>query len=366
MKIKESFALPSITSNRALPANSISYFLTLVLPKVSRELNHWQTMLKYCHNNELLIQALSSLAKKRFHAQGASFFALYHPNYATRLIPPIVALQTISDYLDNLCDRANIQNEAAFERLHLALLDALNPFEPRRGNYYLVYPYKMDGGYLDALVEECRSHIRSFTCYPQVKEHTVKLASLYKDLQVYKHLNPKERITRLKQWFREKGTYYRSQIYWWEFAAACGSTLAIFALLALSTKSNVNSEEIKQHLEAYFPWVCGLHILLDYFIDQKEDLLEGDLNFAACYISPLEAENRMHYFLNESLKRVSRLPFAEFHQTVVKGLLAVYLSDPKVQSHPNQIAVKRLLKTAGINTIMMHRFCLCLRRVKIL
>lgn len=38
----------------------------------------------------------------------------------------IVAFQTISDYLDNLCDRVEVNDEQAFRQLHLAITDALD------------------------------------------------------------------------------------------------------------------------------------------------------------------------------------------------------------------------------------------------
>ena len=39
-------------------------------------------------------------------------------------------------------------------------------------------------------------------------------------------------------------------------------------------------------MDAYFPGVSAIHILLDYFIDQAEDREHGELNFMACYPSP--------------------------------------------------------------------------------
>jgi len=355
------------TNNKSSPpCKSISVFLTRVLPKVSREINQWELKASNCQDYEIKKQALRSLQSKRFHAQGGSFFALYHPDYSVELVSLIVAYQTISDYLDNLCDRTGFQSEAAFRYLHLSMLDALEPGDFRRKNYYRLFPHKKDGGYLDSLVEICRSPIKTFPSYPLVKEKVLQLASLYNDLQVYKHLHPMMRKSRLKRWFKEKGSPYRSCLYWWEFAAASGSTLAIFALLALSTRSSISTEEARQLLEAYFPWVCGLHILLDYYIDQHEDIMEGDFNFAACYASPAEAEERLHHFYKKALEKVSYLPDADFHRTIVKGLLAVYLSDNKAQNPLYRSTIKRLLKSGGKDVTIMYRLCLGLRKVKVL
>lgn len=43
------------------------------------------------------------------------------------------------------------------------------------------------------------------------------------------------------------------------------------------------TKEMTEKIKAgYFPYIQGLHILLDYLIDQEEDKAGGDLNF--CFI----------------------------------------------------------------------------------
>ncbi len=357
----------TLNKDTTAASTSIRKFLTLVLPQVSREIKRWNRKTDTIQDLELSRQAQSSLHWKRFHAQGGSFFAMYNTGYTTPLVTSIVAVQTISDYLDNLCDRGGVLNEAAFRYLHLALLDALEPQgSARKESYYKFYPFKNDGGYLASLVEESRCCLKNFPSYHQVKNEAIRQASLYNDLQVYKHLHPMVRQARLKRWFRSKGGILRSHLYWWEFAAACGSTLNIFALMALSTQKEIGDGEIQKLRDAYFPWVCGLHILLDYYIDQEEDLWGGDFNFASCYSSPGQAEERIKYFYQKAIQKVSNFPNPDFHRTIVKGLLAVYLSDPKAKKPLLQNSIKRILKAGGTEIIMLHRFCTWLRHTKIL
>ena len=348
------------------PDTSLRRFLTGVLPQVAWELRQWNKQLDGCYDWLLLKQASASLRRKRFHSQGGSFFALYNPSCTKRMVSLIVALQTISDYLDNLCDRGGIYNEAAFRHLHQAMLDALSTGVNKSRDYYRFYPARNDGGYLKALVEECRGSISTLPSYGAVRPEVIRLASLYNDLQVYKHLDPQVRPCRLKRWFRQKATAACPPIYWWEFAAACGSTLAIFALLAAATSPGTSMDEACLISRAYFPWVCGLHILLDYWIDQDEDIKEGDFNFAACYPSRELALQRLRLFLQKALEEVSHLPHPHFHRTIVKGLLAVYLSDPKVASLGFQQASRALLDAAGPETKLFHRLCLFLRQFGVL
>ncbi len=350
----------------APPDPSVGRFLAAVLPQVARELKRWSKKLDDCSDWSLLRQAVLSLKHKKFHAQGGCFYALYNPRYSRQLVKLIVALQTISDYLDNLCDRGGIYDEAAFRCLHHALLDALSTGPPQKRDYYRFYHARNDGGYLQALVEECRNIVSTLPAYPAVQGEVLRLVSLYNDLQVYKHLHPQVRQTRLKRWFREKGTAFSPSIYFWEFAASSGSTLAVFALLGAATAPQTTAEDARRLVRAYFPWICGLHILLDYWIDQEEDRKGGDFNFAACYPSSEMAALRLHLFLKKSLEKASRLPHPSFHRTIVRGLLAVYLSDPKVARQGFGTTARSLLNAAGPETKLLYRLCLLLRRTRIL
>jgi len=348
------------------PDPSLKRFFTLILPQVFREIKHWNRRLDHCADRVLLRQALLSMKQKRFHAQGGCFYALYNPGYSKQLVSVIVALQTMSDYLDNLCDRGEIYSEAAFRCLHLAMSDALPGRPSVKRDYYRFYRLRHDGGYLQELVIKCRQGIALFPAYPIVQKDLLTLVSLYNDLQVYKHLHPRMRHSRLKRWFREKGSVVTPPVYFWEFAAACGSTLAIYALLGLATFANTTTEEVRRLVQVYFPWVCGLHILLDYWIDQEEDRLEGDYNFAACYPSPEIATQRLLLFLNKSLEGVSQLPHSSFHRTIIRGLLAVYLSDPKVTRQGFRGTANTILNAAGSETKLLYHICLLLRKTMIL
>lgn len=347
---------------------SLPHFLAVVLPQVSRELHKWEQRLTAGADWPLLQQALASLSRKRFHAQGGSFYALYssNPAHSKNLVSLIVALQTISDYLDNLCDRCGIYDEAAFRFLHRAMTSSLCRGPTGREEYYRFYPYKNDGGYLGALVAECRACTGALPAYHVLEPEILKLASLYNDLQVYKHLKPAVRRSRLRRWFKVKAAPSSPPLHWWEFAAACGSTLAIFALLGLAASSETSLPQAQALVKAYFPWVCGLHILLDYWIDQEEDLREGDFNFVSCYPSADTAAERLHLFLRKSLQETAKLPRASFHHSVIQGLLAVYLSDPKVKIQGLQRYSGSLLSAGGVRAKFYYRICLLLRSIGVL
>lgn len=334
-----------------------------VLPEVERQLDRWRSLLKSCGDAELSTQAAASIRLKRFHAQGGSIFSVVRNRVRRDLVALIVALQTISDYLDNLCDRAGFTDEKAFRQLHGAMVLAVDSTAPKE-DFYRFYPYRDDGGYLDALVQECRRVSSSLPSYPLVRDVASRLAALYSDLQVYKHVEARRREGLLRRWFQAYEARFPG-LAWWEFAAAAGSTLGIFALFNLAADPGLARQDVQAVTRAYFPWVCGLHILLDYLIDQAEDRVGGDLNFVSCYPDAETCRRRLLFFLQMALRSVSSLPRAVFHRTVVKGLLALYLSDPKVEHLRLGGLARELLAAGGPDARFMYHACRLLRTARL-
>lgn len=321
------------------------------------ELERWTRRAAAVPNPELRRQALASLRHKRFHAEGGSVFAAAAPGpqAAADLVALIVALQTVSDYLDNLCDRSVSRDAADFRLLHRAMADAVTPDAPT-ADYYALHPNRDDGGYLAALVAECRRRLVRLPGHTAARPHAARLVGLYNDLQVYKHGDPSGREAALLEWFgRHRGEH--PGLRWWEFAAAGGSTLGLFALFLAATDPALDDAAAGDVAAAYFPWVCGLHILLDYLIDQEEDRMSGDLNLAAPYPDLDRAGERLALFLRNARQAVRRLPDAAFHELVVDGLPALYLSDPKVRRQGLGALARRLLRAGGPASLLLYCYC---------
>lgn len=337
----------------------LTRFVTQVFPRVEKELKGWQEMINTAGDPELRRQGLASIEKKKFHCLGGSVYTLMEGAHQDTL-SFIVALQTISDYLDNLCDRVGCLDMSAFRQLHLAFTDALQP-DGAVADYYSLYPHQDDAGYLNSLVGECRKTLKQLPSYHLVKKEAMNLASLYCDLQTYKHTHIPLREGYLEGWFAEHMPKY-PELAWWEFAAATGSTLGIFALIAAAGQPNLDSETAEKIREGYFPWICGLHILLDYFIDQEEDILEGDLNFVSYYDDQEHCRRQLILFLEHALEQAARMPDPLFHTTVVQGLPAFYLSDPKVGAQGLDDDAVSILEAGGEETLRMYRVCRSLRK----
>ena len=335
-------------------------YIVNTLPRVKKLLRHWEAEACRCQDPELRKQARASLQHKAFHCQGGAVYAVNCRQLRDTVLRLIIAYQTICDYLDNLCDRAGSTDEKAFEQLHRSLFDALTPASAI-SDYYAFYPYRDDGGYLLKLVNECRSCIEQLPAYSAVYPELITLAQWYADLQIKKHLAFDCREQVLREWAEQERAAYPGML-WQEFAAASGSTLAVFALFTLAANGAADQKSKEQVMQAYFPWICGLHILLDYYIDQEEDRQGGDLNFTFYYDSRDEMLNRFRIFINQSQAAAALLPSAVFDGTVVQGLLALYLSDKKVEEQGLRQQAGLMLNEAGPGTRKVLSLCRLVRR----
>ncbi|MUK90770.1 DUF2600 family protein [Ornithinibacillus sp. L9] len=333
-----------------VPTSSFTLMIKVykhIFPSVDRELGYWRQKAEKIPNKELRIQALSSIASKRFHCQGGAVYALLAGNKREEAVRFIVAYQTISDYLDNLCDRSTSMDPNDFRLLHLSMIDALSPTNSIK-NYYVLREDQDDGGYLVDLVQTCQRVLQQTELYPVIRDHILRLEGLYGDLQVHKHVQVEERVSRLTSWFEA----YKDKtpaLSWYEFSAAAGSTLGIFCMVSYALGGKITSETVNQIYEGYFPYMQGLHILLDYYIDQEEDREEGDLNFCFYYPNKEKMQERLNYFIKQTDRYIIDLPNRDFHKLVHHGLVGLYLGDPKVACLEDGFQVaKDLLKVSGM------------------
>jgi tetraprenyl-beta-curcumene synthase len=334
-----------------------------VIPRVHRWLDFWTDRARAIPDDELRRQALTSIETKTFHCEGGGIYSVLAGAYSDEAIRFIVAYQTISDYLDNLCDRSTSLDPSDFSALHESMRDALTPGTTPR-NYYRYRNEQEDGGYLADLVKTCQEILLKAPSYGAIRPYLYELESYYADLQVHKHVRIEERVERLQQWF-ETNRDGLPDLRWYEFSASSGSTLGIFALVASSFDPSFSAGKALAIKRAYFPWVQGLHILMDYLVDQEEDRIGGDLNFCSYYEDDPTLVTRLTRFLEESNKAVSGLPYVGFHRLVCHGLVALYLADRKVsgQARTRRLG-RRMIREGGGTVLFFFLFCWLYRRIK--
>jgi tetraprenyl-beta-curcumene synthase len=338
--------------------------MTQVLPTVNRFLAGWTEKAKKIPDPELRHQALTGLGEKKFHCEGGGVYTLLAGERAQETMRFIVAYQTISDYLDNLCDRGRSRDPEDFRTLHTALAHALTP-GAETGDYYRRRTEKDDGGYLPSLVRTCQNVLSTHPAYGRIAPHLHELAGYYRELQVHKHVAAGEVRERLEEWFAgNRGKF--PDIRWQEFSAASGSTLGIFCLVSLTWGNDCPDDGVLRVKKAYFPWVQGLHILLDYYVDREEDHLAGELNFCDYYRDEKEMEERFLHFFRMSDQALRKLPYPRFQQMLLRGVVAVYLADVKMsrQGRNAKRIARRMLNEGGPLAWFFFANCWVYRRIK--
>ncbi|MEH6942719.1 tetraprenyl-beta-curcumene synthase family protein [Bacillus sp. JJ722] len=320
-----------------------------IFPKVQKELHYWKNEAKKIPNPELRKQAIDSIENKDFHCEGGAILALLAENRKSEAISFIIAYQTISDYLDNLCDRSTSLDDQDFTALHESMLHSLQRHSPDV-NYYRFRDEQDDGGYLKSLVTTCQTFLRKLDNFEHIEKYLHELCSYYSDLQVHKHVHENERVSRLQNWFSLHKNNLPSMS-WYEFSACSGSTLGIFCLISYALRDDFKNDHAEQIRNGYFPYIQGLHIMLDYFIDQQEDRDGGDLNFCFYYQNNQELFARMSHFVQKADQYLDLLPHKGFHRLIHRGLLGLYLSDEKVyETKETKILAKKMVKLGGLQS----------------
>jgi tetraprenyl-beta-curcumene synthase len=308
---------------------AMTRFLATIVPRASRELAALRRRAQNIPDAALRTQALASIDEKAYHVQGGCILATFLRGSAARDYVAIIApLETIYDYLDNLCDRLPGVPEHAYATLHEALLDAL---DDRRApaDYYRDGPLRDDGGYLRSLVDDVRSRLRRLPNYLTVRDSLLVIGRFYAELQTFKHVSAERREAVCSAWY-ERYAHDFPGLTWWEFAAACGSSLPAFALIFRAAQAHLDADIVDRTLAVYFPNLSAVHILLDYFIDQAEDRAHHELNFVACYASSAAAVAGIERLVVATAARIRTLPDARRHAFLLRAMCLFYLTHPKV------------------------------------
>lgn len=316
-------------------------FLRSIVPLANAALTAIEAQADRIPDPLLRDEATASVRDKAYHVAGASILATFLPAGAREHYVRIVApLESIYDYLDNLCDRHPNVRVEAYPVLHRALADALDP-RATLGDYYASGPAGDDGGFLSGLVGQVRAALTQLAGYERLLPRFREAADLYSDLQTYKHLPESDRDAACIAWFHGHKERF-PDLQWWEFASAAGSQFHVYGPLYEVFLGNF--EDIDPVYSAYFPNISALHVLLDYFIDQDEDLLHGELNFVACYSSPTEFRRRALTLATSAARDLKKLSSSRAHDFVLRVMALFYLTHPKVYDQGLDEEAQALLK----------------------
>ena len=316
-------------------------FLREIVPLASEALAEIRARAAAVPDPLLRAEALASADGKAYHVAGACILATFLPSPARERYVAIVApLETIYDFLDNLCDRHPDVPPGAYPTLHRALADALDPDAPAADYYASGPPGADDGGYLAWLVARTQSALRAVSDIAPLAPYFREAAAFYTDLQTFKHLPPAERENACVAWY-ERNRERFADLEWYEFAAAAGSQWQVYVPLFLAMSGEAAS--IARGYDAYFPPVAALHVMLDAFIDEDEDREHGELNLLACYGGDARARDRFGFLAAQAERRFADLPAPDRHRFVLRVMALFYLTHPKVAAQGFDARALRLL-----------------------
>ncbi|HEY9085109.1 MAG TPA: DUF2600 family protein [Candidatus Tyrphobacter sp.] len=315
-------------------------FLYSLLPRTSKALAGIREIAGGIPDDRLRAQALASIDGKAYHVAGGCILATFlSPAAADHYVEIVAPLESIYDYLDNLCDRHPDVDAAAYPLLHRAIADALDP-AATAGGYYELGPSGDDGDYLVTLVRRVQCGLRRLADHELLLPLFAEAATLYGEMQSLVHLPAGERERRCRLWYERHQARF-ADLEWQEFACAAGSQLQVYAPLFMLFDGRFDA--ISASYDAYFPAVSALHVLLDSFIDQQEDRDHGDLSFVVSYGSADRLRERIGYLARRAVRAFAHLPDPQRHRFLLRTMALFYLTHPKVYAQRLDDAAQDLL-----------------------
>ncbi|MHB8139931.1 MAG: DUF2600 family protein [Vulcanimicrobiaceae bacterium] len=322
----------------------LAAFLRRVLPLVRTQLAQIEQHAQRIPDGRLRTQALASLHHKAFHVAGGAILATFLPaSQAREYVGVIAPLETIYDYLDNLCDRHPEVAAQAYPVLHQAIIDALDPDAPLH-DYQALGPPGDDGGYLAYLVTCVQDRLRQIPGHASLRPIFAEAATFYVRMQTVAHLAPGERESACRRWYEAHRERF-AHLTWFEFAAASGSQWQVYAPLYLAMSGH--PECANDGYNAYFPDAGAIHVLLDSFIDQREDREHDDFNFTTCYPDAATLRTRMAVLAGRAIQAFAHLPHPQEHGFLLRIMALFYLTHPKVRAQHLDAQAKSLLEAIG-------------------
>jgi tetraprenyl-beta-curcumene synthase len=350
-----------------LPA-AVRYWLG-VFPCVNREVRYWEGRARAIPDPALRKLALTALKVERGNLEGAAAFAAFLPRARRGLVVrALVAFQAVYDYADALSEQASAWPSANAARLHRALAVALGC--QAASDFYRHHPRCDDAGYLHALVDCCWKAVRALPSYATVAAAAQAAATriaAYQSLNLSEHQGGRGALER---WALSNAPPH-AEMHWWETAAAAGSSLLVFALVAAAARPGLDARAGEALAQAYYPWIGALHTLLDSLVDEAEDAQTGHRSLIDYYGSPQRAASRLRALAAESTRQARTLPGGPQHSLILAAMTCFYLSGASSCSRyahaAKPVVLAALGRLAGPTMLVMRtrrRLSLLARRLR--
>jgi tetraprenyl-beta-curcumene synthase len=321
------------------------------LRAVSREVRAWREFAQQIPDEAIRQDALRSLINKRGHTDGAALFWILPRRRHHDLLRLLVTYELIWDFLDCLNERGASEGTANGRQLHRALVEALDP-AAAISDYYCFHPWRDDGGYLRALVESCRRSCAALPSYGRVRPLVLREARRAQVLALNHDLDPGGRDASLRAWARREFAGER-RLSWFELSGAASASVTIHAFLALASEPSCSEAEIRRTCAAYFPWMSAATTMLDSYVDQAEDIVNGDHRYIAHYASAQLADERVRELVTRSAREARRLRHGHRHAVINACMIAMYLSKDSARTPSMRASTASFVHAGGSLTRLL-------------
>ncbi len=312
---------------------------------ISCEISRWRRRALAIPDAPIRTDALASIDRKRGHTDGAALFWILPRRRNPELLRLLVAYEMIWDFLDSVNEHGADRGQANGRQLHLALIEALDP-TASISDYYRHHPWREDGGYLRALVEACRCGCSALPSYSRVRALVLREAMRAQVLALNHDLDPVCRDISLQRWSeREFGD--RHDVSWFELSGAASASLTVHVLLALAAEPACTELDISRACTAYFPWLSLATTMLDSYVDQFEDEVNGDHSYIAHYATPAVAVQRVHEIVERAARECRCLRNGHRHAVIVACMIAMYLSRDSARTPAMRARTDRFIEAGG-------------------
>lgn len=335
----------SIVRVLAFTRAALRYWLT-VFPDAHAELGVWRQRAQQIPDGALRRAALDALHTKRDVLEGAVAFAVFVPSPACgEVVRAIVAFEIAFDYLDNLVELANpepVLNGCSLCQA-LSSMAELNSTHP---DYYRHHVASDDDGYLEALVDRCRTTLAKLPSYSVVAEPLHRALWRISMYQSFNHGNADGSYDAFREWACTQ-SMPTTRLQWWETGAATGSQLSVIALIAAAANTTTSVEQARAIEDAYFPWFGALSTLLDSVVDQRADRTADQRSLIDYYSSADATAERLKLMVVEAQRAIGQLADASNHMMILAAMGAFFHSRPQASTADVSQITRVVFKAVG-------------------
>lgn len=334
---------------------SLPLYWLEVFPQARRELRAWERRARRIPDPVLRTHALRKLRSEAMTAEGAAAFAILSPRPSRHeVVRACIAFEVIYDYVDALAEEPAADALADNRLLYGALIAAFAPAVPLV-DWYERHPQHDDGGYLRRLVQTCRDALLELPSSACVVDGLHQLAVRAAEAQSLQHAATDAVGERALARWAATCQPPDCLLHWWELAAAAGSPLGFYALVAAAARHGMSPTAARAIERAYFPWIAALSWLLESFVDREEDAGTGVYSYVAHYGPVQSAARRLGAIAAHAADDARRLPQAARHTLLLAGMASMYLSHLEA-SADGSCEVTEAVRSAlgGVVTPLLH------------